>query len=94
MLSDWPGARYSCESALIANAERASARAELAAARRSLLRYRCEVVRRALAEAPRLLADARQALQRYREEAQNAGGRIEATASLQRSSSCCIADMR
>lgn len=96
MLSDWPGAGYACESALIANSLAASKRDELAQARLVLRRYQREVVRRQLAEAPVLLTEARRALRRYREElAQNVDeGRIDETASRQRSSSDCIEVMR
>lgn len=92
MLSDWPGARYACASDL-----GASTRAELSQARLVLRRYRREVVRRRIAEAPVLLAEARRALRRYRAEllAQNVDeGRIDDTASRQRSSSDCIEVMR
>lgn len=89
MLSDWPGARYACASDL-----GASSRAELAQARLVLRRYRREVVRRQLAEAPVLLAEARRALRRYRAELGQIEGRIDETASRQRSSSDCIEVMR
>jgi hypothetical protein len=91
MLSDWPGARYACASDL-----GASSRAELSQARLVLRRYRREVVRRQLAEAPALLAEARRALRRYRAELGQIvdDGRIDETASRQRSSSICIEVMR